>query len=152
MQCDSVLHDMYHQHADFLVALSCVDYFPRTSTKTWLFLFSNKQPLQGIYIIHIYIYHFYFAIYAYTSHNKAKRFNDCVYFIWFFVQVSLDHIQHSCKFHLPGGGGKFRDSPLRPPSPYLGLNSWDMQMEWIPKGSHPFFRGELWNFEGCMKW
>ena len=22
--------------------------------------------------------------------------------------------------HLPGGGGKFRDSPLRPPSPYLG--------------------------------
>lgn len=56
MQCDSVLHDMYHQHANFLVALNCGGYFPRTSTKTRLFLFSSKQPLQGNIYIYIYAY------------------------------------------------------------------------------------------------
>ena len=57
MQCDSVLHDMYHQHANFLVALNCGGYFPRTSTKTRLFLFSSKQPLQGNIYIFMHISH-----------------------------------------------------------------------------------------------
>ena len=80
MQCDSVLHDMYHQHANFLVALNCGGYFPRTSTKTRLFLFSSKQPLQAIYI--------YLCIY----HITKQIWLLYIFVAWFFVQVSIDHI------------------------------------------------------------
>ena len=82
MQCDSVLHDMYHQHANFLVALNCGGYFPRTSTKTRLFLFSSKQPLQGIYI------YIYLCIYRIISQIWLLY----IFVAWFFVQVFLDHI------------------------------------------------------------
>ena len=96
MQCDSVLHDMYHQHANFLVALNCGGYFPRTSTKTRLFLFSSKQPLQGN--IYIYIY-----IFMHISHNKTNLVTVYICCMIFCPSIYRPHTLLNCYMnqHLP---------------------------------------------------
>ena len=104
-----------------------ISYLPRTWTKKWLFPLRQSAGLTR-HISHNKTY-----IYCRLLHIFCP-YHPCMLCIPTCLP-SKSTIHGSVNIHIrpintftvwfTGGGGKFRDSPLRPPSPWLGLGPSD---------------------------